>query len=180
MTLHIALLRAVNVGGTAAVKMADLKAMARDMGFEDVQTVLQSGNLVFRAPAGKDAALEERIEAALEKTFKLKTTVIVRSAGAWAKLVDGNPFGAEAKADPSHLLVMPLKAKPAHGAEAALQAAIKGREEARVIDDAAYIVYPDGIGNSKLTIAVIERALGVTGTARNWNTVTKLAALAEA
>jgi uncharacterized protein (DUF1697 family) len=179
MTLHIALLRAVNVGGTAAVKMADLKAMAKDMGFTDVQTVLQSGNLVFRAAGGKDHALESRIEAELEKRFGLKTTVIVRSASAWAELVAGNPFEAEAKADPSHLLVMPLNAEPVAGAETDLQAKIKGREEARVVGDAAYIVYPDGIGRSKLTIAVIERALGVTGTARNWNTVMKLAALAE-
>ena len=177
MSLYVALLRAVNVGGTAAVKMADLKAMAGDMGFDAVQTVLQSGNLVFRAASGKDRGLESRIEAELERRFKLKTTVIVRSAGAWAKLVDGNPFGAEAKADPSHLLVMPLNAEPAAGAEAALQAKIKGREEARVVGDVAYIVYPDGIGRSKLTIAVIERALGVVGTARNWNTVMKLAAL---
>jgi uncharacterized protein (DUF1697 family) len=177
MTMHIALLRAVNVGGTAAVKMADLKVMAKEMGFDDVQTVLQSGNLVFRAGAGKDAALESRIAAELEKRFALKTTVIVRSASAWAKIVEANPFEAEAKADPSHLLVMPLNAAPAAGAEANLWAKIKGREEARVVGDAAYIVYPDGIGRSKLTIAVIERALGAVGTARNWNTVTKLAAL---
>ena len=141
--------------------------------------MLQSGNLVFRVAAGKDSDLESRIEAELGTRFALKTTVIVRSASAWSKLVDGNPFEAEAKADPSHLLVMPLRAKPAAGAEADLRAKIKGREEAQVIGDTAYIVYPGGIGNSKLTIAVIERALGVAGTARNWNTVTKLAALAE-
>jgi uncharacterized protein (DUF1697 family) len=152
--------------------------MARDMGFIDIQTVLQSGNLVFRARGGKDCALESRIEAALEERFKLKTTVVIRSARAWPKLVAGNPFEAAAQADPSHLLVMPLKAEPAAGAEAVLRAAIKGREQARVVGDVAYLVYPDGIGRSKLTIAAIERALGVAGTARNWNTVTKLAALA--
>lgn len=179
MTLHIALLRAVNVGGTGAVKMADLKAMAKDMGFEDVQTVLQSGNLVFAAAGHKDQALESRLEAELKTRFDLTTTVIVRGAKAWGELIEANPFAAEAKADPSHLLVMPLKDRPKAGAEDALRAAIKGQEAARVIGDVAYIVYPDGIGRSKLTIAVVEKALGATGTARNWNTVTKLAGLVE-
>jgi uncharacterized protein (DUF1697 family) len=91
-----------------------------------------------------------------------------------------NPFAEAASNDPSHLLVMPMKTAPAAGAEAALLAMIKGRELAQVIGACAYLVYPDGIGESKLTSAVIERALGVAGTARNWNTVTKLAAMADA
>ena len=155
--------------------MADLKALAEGLGFTGVQTLLQSGNLVFRARAGKD--LEGRIEAELEKRLGVGCAVIVRSAKAWGEIIADNPFKAAAKADPGHLLVMPLKAAPAADREAALLAAIKGRETARVIGDVAYIVYPDGIGESKLTNAVIEKQLGVKGTARNWNTVLKLAAM---
>jgi uncharacterized protein (DUF1697 family) len=180
LSLHIALLRAVNVGGTAKVPMAELRALAEGLGFTGVQTLLQSGNLVFRSPADNAADLENQLEAALETQLKVKTTVIVRSAKAWTGLIADNPFAAVAKADPGHLLVMPLKTRPAAHREAALQAAIKGRETARVIGEAAYIVYPDGIGRSKLTIAVIEAKLGVKGTARNWNTVGKLAALTSA
>jgi uncharacterized protein (DUF1697 family) len=177
LTKHVALLRAVNVGGTGAVKMAELRAMAEAMGFTEVQTLLQSGNLVFRAPSDKAGALEGLIQAELARRFGLTTAVIVRSAKAWADMLGANPFPAEAKADPSHLLVTPLSAAPAAGAEAALRAAIKGRETARVIGDCAWLVYPDGIGESKLTMAVVEARLGVTGTARNWNTASKIAAL---
>jgi uncharacterized protein (DUF1697 family) len=179
MVKHIALLRAVNVGGTGKVKMAELREMAEAMGFTEVETLLQSGNLVFAAK-GKDENLEGRLEAELEAKLKVKAAVMVRSATAWREIIEANPFPKAAHADPSHLLVAPLKAKPATGAEAALQVAIRGPETAKVVGEAAYIVYPDGIGRSKLTSAVIEAKLGVKATGRNWNTVLKLAEMAGA
>lgn len=177
MTRHIALLRAVNVGGTGKLKMAALKAAAEAIGLSDVRTLLQSGNLVFEAD--KAEGLDGRIETALKDRFGLSTTVIVRSASQWSAIVSANPFTEEAGRDPSHLLVMPLKTAANPGGEAALQAAVKGREQTRVIDACAYLVYPDGIGDSKLTAAVIERALGAVGAARNWNTASKLLAMAQ-
>jgi uncharacterized protein (DUF1697 family) len=177
MSMHIALLRAVNVGGTGKIKMADLRDMAQAMGFTQVSTVLQSGNLVFDALSAKD--LEDRLEAELDKRFGLKSAVIVRSGAAWAKIVAANPFLDEAKDDPSHTLAMPLKTEPSADGESALRAAIKGRETVTVVGQTAYFVYPDGIGESKLTAAIIERHLGAKGTARNWNTVLKLAGLTE-
>jgi uncharacterized protein (DUF1697 family) len=176
MSRHIALLRAVNVGGTGKIRMADLKAMAEAMGFAEVQTLLQSGNLVFRPDAETD--LEARIEAELARRFGLKSAVIVRTADQWSRLAEANPYPEAAAKDPSHLLVMPLKTPPKADAEAALQAAIRGAETARVIGQTAYFVYPDGMADTKLTPAVIERCLGAVGTARNWNTTTKLLALA--
>ena len=175
MSMHIALLRAVNVGGTGKIKMADMRDMAQAMGFTQVSTVLQSGNLVFEGPSAKD--LEGRLEAELDKRFGLKSVVIVRSGAEWARIVAANPFPDEAKDDPSHTLAMPLKTAPSVEGESALQAAIKGRETVKLVNRTAYLVYPDGIGESKLTGAVIERHLGAKGTARNWNTVLKLAAL---
>ena len=91
-----------------------------------------------------------------------------------------NPFPAEAKSDPGHLVVMCLKSAPGREAVSALQQAISGREVIRAKGREAYIVYPDGIGRSRLTTALIEKKLGTRGTARNWNTVMKLAALADA
>lgn len=177
MSAYIALLRAVNVGG-AKVAMADLRAMAEGIGLGRPRTLLNSGNLVFEAD-GSAPALEAKLEAAIEARFGGKVPVMVRPAEAWDALVAGNPYPDEARDDPSHLLVMPLKAMPADGAEAALNAAIKGRERARVIGDAAWLVYPDGIGESKLTAHVVERHLGTVGTARNWNTAVKLAGAAK-
>ena len=178
MPAHIALLRAVNVGGRT-MKMADLVAMARELGLEAPKTLLQSGNLVFQA-AGVDAALQARLEAAAEKRFGYATDFIVRSARAWRALIEANPFPRAAEDDPAHLLVMPLKTSPEAGGLERLRAAVKGPEQVDLSGRDLYLVYPKGIGTSKLTIGVIERALGVRGTGRNWNTVQKLADLAGA
>jgi uncharacterized protein (DUF1697 family) len=178
MPAHIALLRAVNVGGRT-MKMADLVAMARELGLEAPKTLLQSGNLVFQA-AGADAALEAKLEAEAEKRFGYATDFIVRSAREWRALIEANPFPRAAEDDPSHLLVMSLKTKPAAGGLERLREAIKGPEQVDLAGRDLYLVYPRGIGTSRLTITVIEHVLGVRCTGRNWNTVQKLADLAGA
>jgi uncharacterized protein (DUF1697 family) len=178
MATHIALLRAVNVGGRS-LKMGDLVAFARDLGFDAPRTLLQSGNLVFASPDRGDAALEKRLETEAETRFGFQIDFMVRSAAEWRALIDANPFPDAARDDPAHLLAMPLKAAPADGALKALRDAIKGPETIEIVGRDAYLVYPDGIGRSKLTIGVIERKLGVRGTGRNWNTVLKLAAMTE-
>jgi uncharacterized protein (DUF1697 family) len=174
MAAHIALLRAVNVGGRS-LKMGELAAFARDLGLEAPRTLLQSGNLVFESDRTAAAELESRLETGAEARFGFQIDFMVRSAAEWRALVAANPFPDAARDDPSHLLAMPLKAAPASGAPAALRDAIKGPERAELIGRTAYLVYPEGIGRSKLTIRVIEKQLGVRGTARNWNTVLKLA-----
>jgi uncharacterized protein (DUF1697 family) len=95
----------------------------------------------------------------------------------WKAVIAGNPFSEEAARDPGHLLVVALKDAPDRAAAAALRNAITGREVVRVRGRHAYIVYPDGIGRSRLTTVVIEKKLGTRGTGRNWNTVLKLGAL---
>ena len=177
MTVVIALLRAVNVGGRS-LKMADLVGMARDLGFAEPRTLAQSGKLVFETKDGTDAALERRLEAEAKARFGFATDFIVRSAAEWRTVIAKNAFLDAARDDPSHMLVMPLKTAPPKGALDALRAAIKGREQVALSGRDAYLVYPDGIGRSKLTIQVIERHLKTRGTARNWNTVLKLAAMA--
>jgi uncharacterized protein (DUF1697 family) len=176
MTVHIALLRAVNLAGSSSVAMSDLRSVMAGLGFE-AKTLLQSGNLVFDAGAQKAAALERLIETELAEKLSLKTEIFVRSRKEWRALIAANPFPKEAQADPGHLVLIALrdKAKPAD--VKALQAAIKGRETVAAAGRVLYAVYPDGIGRSKLTMAAIEKALGTRGTGRNWNTVLKIAAL---
>ncbi|OYX34705.1 MAG: hypothetical protein B7Y99_04925 [Caulobacterales bacterium 32-69-10] len=176
---RVALLRAVNVGG-AKVIMAELRAMMETAGFSGVQTLLQTGNLVFDAPAGADAETEARIEAALKTSFGIETDVIVRTAKEWDAVIADNPMTAEAKADPSHLVVMPLKTPVDAAALERLRAVIKGRETVEIAGRTLYAFYPDGIGTSKLLITVIERQLDAKTTGRNWNTALKLQALANA
>jgi uncharacterized protein (DUF1697 family) len=176
VTRYIALLRAVNVGGNTMVAMSDLRAMCEKLGFEDVETLLQSGNIVFRSSARSGASLEKTLEAEAKKRLGLETHFIVRAAAEWRAAIDANPFPAEAKSDPGHLLLMCLKDAPPAKSVKALQAAIGGRERVRAVGNNAYFVYPDGVGTSRLTAKVIEKHLGTSGTARNWNTTLKLAA----
>ena len=174
MAVAIALLRGVNVGGRT-VRMVELTALARDLDLQNPRTLLQSGNLVFEAPRAPDASLEARLETALKSRFGFAVDVICRSAVEWARLVAANPFPDAARNDPAHLLAMPLKTAPVDGGLERLRAAIKGREEAALIGRDLYVVYPDTIGRSKLTMNVVERQLGAPTTGRNWNTVLKLA-----
>jgi uncharacterized protein (DUF1697 family) len=177
MPSYVALLRAVNLPAHNKVGMADLCKVATGLGFESARTLLASGNLVFRGDAGATAKLETALRAETKKRLGLDTDFFVRSVKEWDGIIAGNAFPSYARRDPSHLVVIVLQEKPGPKAEAALREAIVGREEVRVAGRHAYITYPDGIGTSKLTTALIERKLGTRGTARNWNTVQKLAAM---
>ena len=171
---HIALLRAVNLAGVNKVSMADLRELLVGLGFTDAQTLLQSGNVVFSGGSKTTTALEQTLERAAAKQLGLQTDFFVRTAKEWHAIIDANPFPREAKDDPGHLLAVIMKDDVDAAAVAALQKAIVGREVVRAKGRCAYIVYPDGIGRSKLTSAIIEKKLGTRGTARNWNTVLKL------
>ena len=173
---RIALLRAVNVGGRS-MPMADLRDLATGLGFGDVRTLLQSGNLVFRGD-GEAEAIEARLEQASEARFGFHADYLVRDLDEWEAMIAANPFVDAARDDPGHLVVMSLRTPVSANSLARLREAIKGRETVEAVGRAAYVIYPDGIGSSKLTIQVIERHLGSRGTGRNWNTVLKLAALA--
>lgn len=176
-TSFVALLRGINVGGHRKVAMADLRALLTRLGFADAQSLLQSGNLVFSATVRESAALEGLLEAEAEKSLGLKTEFLVRSAAEWAAIVKRNPFPAEASRDPGHLVVFLLKDGPKAAQVDALEGAITGPERIRADGRQLYAVYPDGMGRSRLTIGLIERRLATRATARNWNTVLKLAAL---
>lgn len=156
--------------------MTDLRVCLEGLELANPRTLLQSGNAIFGSRLSP-SALESRLEAECRTHLSLDTAVIVRTAQEWEAIIDANPFRREAKADPSHVLVMCLKSRPTPGVESVLRTAIKGRERSHLEDREVYLVYPDGIGTSKLTMAVLEKALGVVGTARNWNTVLKVQGL---
>jgi uncharacterized protein (DUF1697 family) len=179
MTIHIALLRGINVGGHNLIAMSDLRQLFADLGFPGAKSLLQSGNVVFQSPQAADADVERRLEKETAERLGVAADFIVRSANEWQKIVARNPFPEQAKKDPSHLLVMFLKSAPPAKNLDSLQSAIQGPEIIRGDGKQLYIVYPAGIGQSKLTAGLIERKLGIRGTARNWNTVLKLGALCE-
>ncbi len=178
MTIHIALLRGVNVGGRQPVAMSDLRDLLAELGFADARSLLQSGNLVFRSDARSAAGLERMLELEAGKRLGLHTDFLVRTAKEWKEVVARNPFRKEAERDPSHLVVMFLKSATNVKDVKAAQTAIAGPEIISADGRQVYIVYPSGIGRSRLSNTFLERKLGIRGTARNWNTVIKLAALA--
>lgn len=179
MPLHIALLRAVNLGSHNKVSMADLRAMLVGLGMKNPQSLLQSGNLVFETAARATTSLEKLLEASAAQQLGLQTTFFVRTAAEWQQAIADNPFPKEARLSPGYTVLMALRDAPPPAAVKALQEAIKGREVVKVKGRHGYFLYPDGMGRSKLTIALVEKKLGTTGTARNWNTVLKLGALTE-
>jgi uncharacterized protein (DUF1697 family) len=179
MSIYIALLRGINVGGHNAVAMSDLRDLLTDLGFAGATTLLQSGNVVFKATGKTSNALESLLEKETAKRLGVSADYIVRNANDWVKVIAANPFPKEAKEDPSHLVVVSLKTAAIEKSVNTLRTSIKGRETIHGDGKHLYIVYPDGIGPSKLTGTAIERALGVRETARNWNTVLKLLALSQ-
>jgi uncharacterized protein (DUF1697 family) len=179
MTVQIALLRGINVGGHRPVAMPELRDLLARLGFNDARSILQSGNMVFRSDERTRVDLEQLLEAEAKTRLGLHADFIVRSAKEWRMVVARNPFPQEAERDPSHLVVMFLKADPNASDVKAVQASIAGPELICGEGRHLYIVYPAGIGKSRLTNAFIEKKLGIRGTARNWNTVLKLAALAD-
>jgi uncharacterized protein (DUF1697 family) len=177
-SIHIALLRGINVGGRGLLAMADLRELFNALGFPGATTLLQSGNVVFRSARAPDAALEQLLQQETLKRCGVAADYFVRTAKEWAQLIKDNPFPAEAETDPGHLVVTFLKDAPKSSEVKALQSAVKGPEVIRAKGRHLYITYPAGIGRSKLTNTLIERKLGTRATARNWNTIEKLAALA--
>lgn len=175
---YLVLLRAVNVGGRALTAVRWKEALEQ-AGCRDVRTVGTTGNAVVRVRTDTPPArLEEAVEEALLAAAGLATDAFARDVPAWDGIVRGNPFHREGEDDPAHLVVTVLKAAPPPAAVNELRRSIEGRERVAPGDRHLYIVYPDGIGNSKLTATRIERVLGVRGTSRNWNTVRRLLDLA--
>lgn len=156
--------------------MADLRAACERLGFKNPRTLLQSGNLVVESPK-PSADVEARLETGMRKHLGRELEFFVRSPKEWGAIVKNNPFPKEAKTDPGLTYVVCLKDKVSPAAVQALQAKIPGRESFEARGRDAYAFYPDGAGQSKFTTALIDRTLGTRGTARNWNTVLKLAAM---
>jgi uncharacterized protein (DUF1697 family) len=176
MSPHIALLRAVNVGGRKVLK-DDLLGLAKDLGFDDAKTLLASGNLVVWGKGGSDADIEKRLEDGLEKRIGLRTDFMVRSPDELKTIIAANPFPDLVESRPNHLVVNFLKHPLPAGDLEVLRGAITGRERVEAGQKELYVDFIDGIGESMLDRDWKKTKKAPVGTARNWNTVMKLAAL---
>jgi uncharacterized protein (DUF1697 family) len=169
-----ALIRAINLGATNKVSMPALRAALSDLGYGDVTTYVQSGNVVLRTAAGTKAEeVAGAIEGLISKEFGVEAAVMVRTAAELRKIAGSNPFAKEEK-DPKKLLVVFLDAKPSAKAKAALDPDRSPPDRFRVHGREIYLHLPNGFGRSKLTIDWFERGLEAKATGRNWQTVGKL------
>ncbi len=173
MSPHVALLRGINVGGRNRLPMKALVAVFEGLGYCDARTLIQSGNVVFRAPDGESGAVAGRITREILARHGFEPVVVVLSASAFEDAVARNPFPTPAgKALHAYFLA----GRPASPDLTRLAGLAADTERFELVGRVFYLLAPEGIGRSRLAPAV-EAALGVAATARNWNTIMALAAM---
>jgi uncharacterized protein (DUF1697 family) len=182
MPTYIVLLRAVNVGGTGKLPMADFRALLEKLGYKRVETYIQSGNAVFETSTTAEK-VASAIASSFEKLLGAPCGVIVRTTDQLKHTIDRNPYAAEAAANGALVHAAFLTGPAGKDAEAALAAIVAkypARRDRYVLDkDAVYFHFPDGAGETKFSGKTLDKALGVIGTGRNWNTVLKLYEMAK-
>jgi uncharacterized protein (DUF1697 family) len=178
MPAIICLLRGVNVGGHNKIGMDSLRNICSSLKLRNPQTYIQSGNVVFSAAEQDLGKLARRIEGCIEKGHGFRSSVILRTTAEMRDVIARNPFAGRKGLDPAKLHVSFLASAPSAEERAKMLAINVGPEELRLEKRDLYIYFPDGAGRSKLP-AVLQRTLKIPATARNWNTVVKLLAMAE-
>ncbi|HEY1337331.1 MAG TPA: DUF1697 domain-containing protein [Bryobacteraceae bacterium] len=174
----ISMLRAVNLAKHNRISMDALRGIYEDLGFRDVRTYVQSGNVVFQTSAKDLARMAKRIEDAIEAKFKFRPAVILRTPEEMKAVVARNPFAGRKGIEPARLAVFFLACTPDGATRQKLESLETAPEELRVGERELFIYYPNGMARPKLPIAKLERILSMPSTARNWNTVTNLIELA--
>lgn len=177
MPTYVALLRGINVSGQKAIKMADLRHTFERIKCHNVQTYVQSGNVVFHSTTASAAALVKKIEAAIAHDYGFDVSVILRTAQELRAVVTKNPFVAQHGVDPSTLHITFLSATPSKDALKKLDVVPSAPDQFRIIGQQIYLHCPNGYGKTKLSNSAFERWLSVPATTRNWKTVNALVAM---
>jgi len=176
----ISLLRGINVSGRKQIPMRDLKSLYEQCGLRNVVTYIQSGNVIFDAEAGKKNTLKPALEAAIEKTFRFRVPVLIRSQRELADIIRQCPFTpVDSQKDGTKVLVTFLDAKPSKTGLDGLLAHVKAPEQLIAKDRQLYLYCPNGYGKSKLANTFVEKKLGIDASTRNWNSVCKLYELSQ-
>jgi uncharacterized protein (DUF1697 family) len=173
---YVALLRGINVGGKNMLPMKDLAAIVSEAGCAHVSTYIQSGNVLFHAPAAQAKQIPKLVQDEIASRFGLRVPVIVRSAQQLAETIKANPF-LKAGADEKSLHIYFLADLPLAAAVGSLDAARSAPDEFRVVGQEVYLRLPNGMARTKLTNAYFDSKLKTVSTARNWATILKLLAM---
>jgi uncharacterized protein (DUF1697 family) len=179
MPVMISMLRGVNVGGHHKIKMDALRTLYVSLKLEEPRTYVQSGNVIFRTNEKNLSQLAKKIQDGIERTFGFRPEVILRTTDELRKAIAASPFASRRNLEPGKILVTFLAGEPAPEAHATLDGFKSYPEELHLKGRELYIYFPNGAGKSKLPWSSVERLVKVTGTARNWNSVTKMLEMAE-
>jgi uncharacterized protein (DUF1697 family) len=174
------MLRGVNVGGHGKIGMEALRKLYESLSLRNAQTYIQSGNVVFATKERDLDPLAGRIGAEIERTFGFRPEVVLRTSSELREVLAGNPFAGRPDLHPGKLIVMFLAGDPGAEARRKVLEIKADPDEVRASGRHLYIYFPNGAGKAKLSMALVERTLKTAATGRNWNTVEKLAAMAEA
>lgn len=178
MPVMISMLRGVNLGPHNRIKMDALRDLYQSLQLEDPRTYVQSGNVIFRTREKDAAKLAKKIQTAIEKKFGCSPAVVLRTTAELKKAIAATPFAGR-DLEPGKILVTFLAAEPSPDAQSTLANFKKYPEELHLKGRELYIYFPNGAGRSKLPWSQVERLFKVHGTARNWNSVTQMLAIAE-
>jgi uncharacterized protein (DUF1697 family) len=176
LTVYVAMLRGVNVGGNS-LKMDWLRKACENLGLQDVRTYVQSGNLVFSSSLGA-SKVAQTLKATIDAQTRLPVPVMVRSAPEMAKIAAGNPFLKQKGVDITKLHVTFLAGAPSKPDRGALDALAGDRDQYHLVKQEIYLNCPVNYGETRLSNKAIEKALAVGATTRNWKTVTTLCEMA--
>jgi len=179
MTTFISILRGINVSGHRMIKMDALRQLYTEMGFSNVQTYIQSGNVVFQYKKVKLLELEKNIAKKISEKSGFDVPVIVKEYEELKLIIKNNPFLKDKTKDTSHLHVTFLSAKPDKANFEKIKEGQYQADEFHLVDKSIYLYCPNGYGNSKLTNSFFESKLKVTATTRNWRTTNELIKIAE-
>jgi uncharacterized protein (DUF1697 family) len=169
--VYIALLRGINVGAHKRMKMDKLRASCEALGFKNVRTYIQSGNVVFQASEASSEAVGKKLEAEILKTFGFSSDVIARTAKEIKQIIESNPLLKEAGVIAEKLHVVFLADAPMPDAKKKLEALTLPPDKVRHSGKEIYFYFPNGVSGSSIWKHSLDRILGTSGTMRNWKTV---------
>lgn len=169
----VGLLRGINVGGHNKIPMSDLRSLCTGIGWDEVQSYIQSGNLVFSA-ATTATRLEDQLEESIERHFGLQIPVIVRNADDWSRYVKNNPFPEMSLQEPNRVALALSKRTPKSDAAERLRERAENGESVTQVGNGLWIHFSSGAAKSKLSPTLLNRFVGSPVTVRNWRTVLKL------
>lgn len=178
MPTYISLIRGINVGGHKTVKMDELRKAVEALGFAQVRTYVQSGNLVFQGARQPTTAISKKLEGVILKTFGHEVSVITKTPEELKAAIERNPFAKRKAVAENRLYVTFLSGCPDAAQVKKLDAVSSGDDEYRWRDEILYFHLPNGAGNSKLVTAPFEKWFSLRATTRNWRTVNNLLQMA--